>query len=151
VTLQKKSESSEQTERFGEQLGKRLKGGEAIELKSDLGGGKTTFVRGLARGLGSRDNVGSPTFTICRIYAADRLSLYHFDFYRLQEAGIIADELAEAIQDPLVVTVVEWGEVVHDVLPDDRLAVAINVQADGTRVLEFDCPASRAYLLEGLR
>jgi len=82
-TLRITSESPEATEQLAEAIGRRLTGGEVIELVSDLGGGKTTFVRGLARGLGSADVVSSPTFTVSKVYKADKLELHHFDFYRL--------------------------------------------------------------------
>src|SRR5690606_23307454 len=86
--------SPEQTEQFAQILASKLRGGEVIELVSDLGGGKTTFTRGLVGGLKSTDTVASPTFTISREYTGGRLHVYHFDFYRLGEAGIVGDELA---------------------------------------------------------
>src|SRR5262249_35297728 len=119
TTITLRTASAEATEKLGEQIGKRLRGGEVIELVSDLGGGKTTFVRGLARGFGSTAHVSSPTFTISHEYKAGRRTLYHYDFYRLTEAGIMADELAEAAHDPDAVVVVEWGDIVADVLPAD--------------------------------
>ncbi len=122
-----------------------------IELVSDLGGGKTTFVRGLARGFGSSDRVGSPTFTINRTYQAGGRSLYHFDFYRLSEAGIVAEELAEAIDQPQAVVAVEWGDIVQNVLPKERLTVAITNAGDNTRRLTFRYPASLDYLVKSLQ
>lgn len=127
-----------------------LKGGEVIELVSDLGGGKTTFVRGLVRGLGSEDKVASPTFTISKLYKKDNLEVHHFDFYRLQEAGIVADELAEVAGDPLAVTVVEWGEVVQHVLPEERLTVTIEQTPDGSRQLTFRAHEAAGYLVEAV-
>lgn len=104
-------------------LGKRLRGGEVIELRSDLGGGKTTFVRGLVRGIGSKDIVSSPTFTLSKIYKLKDLIIYHYDLYRLDDPGILANQLAEALDDEKAVTVIEWGEVVEDVLPKDRFII----------------------------
>jgi tRNA threonylcarbamoyladenosine biosynthesis protein TsaE len=154
TTLQINSTSSEQTEKLAEQLGKRLRGGEVIELVSDLGGGKTTFTRGLARGAGSSDQVASPTFMLSREYGvADHAyhTIAHFDFYRLGEAGIVADELAEVIGNPQYVTVVEWGDIVHDVLPENRLSVQIAQTGEDTRQLTFAYPPGLAYLVEGLQ
>jgi tRNA threonylcarbamoyladenosine biosynthesis protein TsaE len=128
-----------------------LRGGAVIELVSDLGGGKTTFTRGLVRGAGSRDRVASPTFTISREYGAPEFTIAHFDFYRLGEAGIVADELAEVAGDPRHVTVVEWGEIVHDVLPADRLTVRLQLTGEDTRHLTFEYPDVLAYLLEELK
>jgi tRNA threonylcarbamoyladenosine biosynthesis protein TsaE len=128
-----------------------LKGGEVIELISDLGGGKTTFTRGLVRGLGSADKVASPTFTISKVYRTDALEVHHFDFYRLQEAGIIADELSEVMGDKQTVVIVEWGDVVQHVLPDQRLTVAIKQTPIGTREITMRCPEPLQYLIEAAR
>lgn len=117
---------------------------------SDLGGGKTTFVRGLARGAGSTDRVASPTFTISREYETPHFVIAHFDFYRLTEAGIVADELAEIVGDPKRVAVVEWGEIIHDVLPTDRLTIRIRMVSEAARELMFEYPDTLGYLLEDL-
>jgi tRNA threonylcarbamoyladenosine biosynthesis protein TsaE len=126
------------TEKLGELLGKVLSGGETIELCSDLGGGKTTFTRGLVRGLGSKDTVSSPTFTISRIYnCKSDMRIEHYDFYRLHEAGIVADELAESLHDKNVITVVEWSDVVQDVLPKDRLTIEFKAVSDNPEEREI--------------
>jgi len=126
-----------------------MRGGEVIELISDLGGGKTTFVRGLARGLGSSDPVRSPSFTLNNRYKAGKLILNHFDFYRLKEPGIMRDELAEVLADPESVTVVEWGEMVRDVLPDKRLTIKIRSLSETGRELIFEYPPELEYLIPG--
>jgi len=149
-TLRITSKSPEATEQLAEAIGRRLTGGEVIELMSDLGGGKTTFVRGLSLGLGSADVVSSPTFTISKVYKADKLELHHFDFYRLPEAGIVAEELAEVLEQPNTVVVVEWGGLVRDVLPDSRLTITMTPTAENSRQLECSYPESLAYLLEGI-
>jgi len=148
---QTESTSSEQTEQLAEKLGRRLRGGEVIELVSDLGGGKTTFTRGLVRGAGSLDKVASPTFTLSREYTTSNFTIAHFDFYRLGEAGIMGDELAEILADPTYVTVVEWGDVVHDVLPQERLTIRITLEADGSRKLTLEYAERLAYLMESLQ
>jgi tRNA threonylcarbamoyladenosine biosynthesis protein TsaE len=145
------STTPEQTERLAEQLGKVLKGGEVIELISDLGGGKTTFVRGLVRGSGSTDRVGSPTFTISRFYTTPRTVIHHFDFYRLAEPGIMANELAEVAGDSQSVVVVEWANVVRQVLPEDRLTVIIRVTPEGYRTITLESPEKLRYLIEALK
>jgi tRNA threonylcarbamoyladenosine biosynthesis protein TsaE len=130
MTWQTHSTGSADTERLGEALGNLLKGREIIELRSDLGGGKTTFVRGLARGAGSRDRVASPTFTLNKIYRAPHLEIHHFDFYRLSEPGVVSDQLEESLQNSRVITVVEWSKIVEDVLPKDRLTIEFKPVAD---------------------
>lgn len=128
-------------------IGRNMRGGEVIELVSDLGGGKTTFVRGLAHGMGSRDNVRSPSFTLGNRYKAGKLTLYHFDFYRLFEPGIMRDELTEALADPEAVVVVEWGKIVEDVLPAERLTITLRATGDQSRELIFTYPESLSYLI----
>src|SRR6185312_5854101 len=88
-TWQTESISSDNTSDVAMKIGRKLQGGEVIELISDLGGGKTTFVRGLAKGMGSQDTVRSPSFTLSNEYRSGKLTLYHFDFYRLEDPGIM--------------------------------------------------------------
>jgi tRNA threonylcarbamoyladenosine biosynthesis protein TsaE len=150
MTRQIVSTSSSATERLAEKLGQQLRGGEVIELVSDLGGGKTTFVRGLARGAGSQDRVASPTFTISKVYQADKFAIHHFDFYRLAGAGLMEHELHDLLGDPRVVTVIEWGGVVQHVLPAERLTIRFSRTSDDTRQLDLTCPQSLQYLVEAL-
>jgi tRNA threonylcarbamoyladenosine biosynthesis protein TsaE len=131
-----------------ERIGAQLRGGEVIELVSDVGGGKTTFVQGLARGMGSTDRVSSPSFTLSNEYRAGELRLYHFDFYRLQEPGIMANELGEVVTDAQAVVVVEWADIVEGVLPRDRLRVYITVTGEESRKLTISYPKSLAYLIK---
>ena len=97
--------------------------------------------------MGSKDHVASPTFTITRVYKAGNLALHHFDFYRLQEAGIVGDELAEAQEDDNNIVVVEWGGVVENVLPNQRLKIELKVVNDDERELIFSYPESLSYLI----
>lgn len=138
---------------FGRTIASRLRGGEVIELVGDVGAGKTTFTKGLATGLGVQDTVQSPTFTISREYATSgTLHLVHYDFYRLDDAGIMADELAETLAESSNVTVVEWAETVASVLPKDRLTLAINLVADDetTRELTWNVDSKVAQRLLGV-
>lgn len=123
---QTRSKSFDDTERLGQSLGRLIKNPLVIELQADLGGGKTTFVRGLAKGLDCSGAITSPSFTLSREYdCRGKLKLYHFDFYRLPEAGIVADQLSEALQNPNAVVVVEWSDIVNKVLPDKRLTIEL--------------------------
>jgi tRNA threonylcarbamoyladenosine biosynthesis protein TsaE len=144
------SKSIKETKEFGVRIGRHLKGGEVIELMSDLGGGKTTFVHGLAKGIGSDDHVASPTFTISRLYQGKTLEMHHFDFYRLPDAGLMAHELHDIIGDPAAVVVVEWGDVVSHVLPSERLTIRLVSTGEESRRLEVDCPESLTYLVKDL-
>jgi tRNA threonylcarbamoyladenosine biosynthesis protein TsaE len=146
MTWQIVSTSFDETLALAAKIGRRLKGGEVIELVSDLGGGKTAFVSGLAAGLGSQDSVSSPSFTLRNEYRAGDLTLYHFDFYRLSEPGILRDELAEVLADPQAIVAVEWADVVADVLPADRLTVQIRATGENERELNFSCSPKLSYL-----
>ena len=129
-------------------IGRKLKGGEIIVLNGDLGAGKTAFARGLAQGMGSQDTVHSPSFTLSNQYRAGELTLYHFDFYRLSEPGIMRDELAEVISEPGGVTVIEWANIIEDVLPADHcLAIKMSANGETNRRLEFSYSDEIKYLL----
>jgi tRNA threonylcarbamoyladenosine biosynthesis protein TsaE len=146
MTWQTVSTSTDDTARLAERLGARLRGGEVIELVSDVGGGKTTFVKSLAKGMGSTDTVGSPTFTISREYTAGELTLYHFDFYRLHEPGIMAAELSEVLSDESAVVAIEWADIVEGVLPAERLTITITATGENERTFKFSCPQTLDYL-----
>jgi len=100
--------SAEETEAEGERLGRTLRPGDLLLLVGPLGAGKTTFVRGLARGAGSADAVASPTFVLVRNYRG-RLPLAHVDLYRLDRAPELRDLGLDELLDEGAV-VVEWGD-----------------------------------------
>lgn len=130
--------SEKETKEFGVRIGRLLMGGEIFELTGDVGAGKTTLVKGIATGLDINQYVQSPSFTIKRVYKGrDGISLSHYDFYRLEDAGIMADELAEVIDNPKTVTVIEWGGVVKEGLPADRLTIHIAVIDENARRFEL--------------
>jgi tRNA threonylcarbamoyladenosine biosynthesis protein TsaE len=141
------STSLKSTLELAECIGRNMRGGEVIELVSDLGGGKTAFVRGLAAGLGSRDTVRSPSFTLGNQYRANKLTLHHFDFYRLAEPGIMRDELAEVLADSRAAVVVEWADIIEDVLPAERLTVRIKATSETGREFTFSYPDRLTYLI----
>jgi len=146
--LQINTTSPEDTLNLAAKIGAKLRGGEVIELVSDLGGGKTVFVRGLAKGMGSKDQVASPTFTISREYKAGDLELHHFDFYRLQDAGTVADELVESINDKMTAVVIEWSGIIDNALPKDRLRVEIIKTDDESRSLTMRAGKKHSYLIK---
>jgi len=126
------------TKRVGARLAALLKGGEVIELIGDVGAGKTTFTKGLAASLGVTEDVQSPSFTISRVYdLSGGLRLAHYDFYRLQDAGIMSHEIDEAMHDPRTITIIEWAQAVDHVLPPDRLQITITAPSIDHRRLEL--------------
>ncbi|MBP9738556.1 tRNA (adenosine(37)-N6)-threonylcarbamoyltransferase complex ATPase subunit type 1 TsaE [Candidatus Saccharibacteria bacterium] len=142
----------DETIQLGKKLGENLRGGEVIELTSDLGGGKTSLVRGIAEGFGSVDPVSSPSFTICNTYSrSDGKQISHFDFYRLDNPGIVADELAEVIGDENVVTIVEWGATVHDVLPQNKILITISTESEDERTVTFKYTKDFIYVCKGIK
>lgn len=144
------SASSAETEKIGEQIGRQLRGGEIIELLSDLGGGKTTLVRGIAKGFGSKDKVSSPTFTVNKEYVSGDKRIVHYDFYRLHAAGLLEHELAESLADPLAVTIIEWADIVHDVLPAERISIRLTTTGEHERSLHIHVPESKSYVVASL-
>lgn len=103
-------------------------------------------MRGLAAGMGSRDQVRSPSFTLSNQYRAADLTLHHFDFYRLSEPGILRDELAEVLADPGAVVAVEWADIVEPVLPDRRVTITITATGETSRRLTFAYPSGLDHL-----
>lgn len=146
------SSSTDQTVAIGRTLGACLKGGEVIELRSDLGGGKTTLTRGIAEGTGSKDPVASPSFTICNTYSCTSdVQISHFDFYRLSEPGIVAEELREVLQDPSNITIIEWPGIVEGVLPDEHISAEIRTHDSDERTITFKIPDTLSHISAALK
>lgn len=128
--------NEEAMKQFGARLGSFLAGGETIELVGDVGAGKTTLTKGIATGMNISETVQSPSFTISRLYdAPNGLRLAHYDFYRLTDAGIMANDLEETANDASAVTIIEWADIVDNVLPEDRLRITIASPNEMTRSL----------------
>ena len=123
---------------FGRDFVGRVRVGVVIELIGDVGAGKTTFVRGLADGLGIKEQVTSPSFTISKAYAMpEGGELIHYDFYRLQDPGIMVEDLKDSINENNIV-IIEWGESVAGVLPEDRIKIKISYNDDNSRTIEYN-------------
>lgn len=128
--------STEEMIEFGKEIGSNLEGGSVLELIGDVGAGKTTFTKGLALGLGVLETVQSPTFTISRVYEGDNLTLSHYDFYRLNDYGIMKMELAENLSDPQNITVVEWAGELADILPEKHLKLIFESVSEDKRLVK---------------
>ncbi len=118
------SRGEAETEALGCRLAAVLAPGAVVAYRGGLGMGKTAFTRGLARGLGCRSRVTSPTFTIVNEYEGT-VPLFHFDMYRLEDAGDLFDIGWEDYLDRGGICAVEWSERVEEALPDDAVTVAI--------------------------
>ncbi len=121
MNFEKEINSTDEMIAFGEEIGRQISEGRVLELIGDVGAGKTTFTKGLAKGLGISETVQSPTFTISRVYEGEKLKLSHYDFYRLNDYGIMEMELAENLNNPKNVTVVEWAGNLAEILPKKHL------------------------------
>ena len=121
-----KIKSEEDTRRFGIALAEELKPNDVLALIGDLGVGKTSLTKYIAEGLGVTENVTSPTFTIVAEHHSGRMPLYHFDVYRLGSGDELLDTGAEELLDGDGACVIEWADIVADVLPADSLIVSLN-------------------------
>ncbi len=126
-----------ETEAIGEALGKKITAGAVIAYLGDLGAGKTAFTRGLARGLGYREPVTSPTYTIVNEYLGGRLPLFHFDMYRLHSSDDLWDIGWEDYLDRGGVCAVEWSENVADAM-EDAIRVIIEKTGEDSRRITIE-------------
>ena len=123
------TESAGETERLGERIGSALEPGIVVALTGDLGAGKTTLTKGIARGLGVSDLIHSPTFTLIHEHKG-RLPLYHFDLYRLDSPEQLDDLGYEDYFYSDGVSIVEWSEKAQELLPPDHLEIRITGDDD---------------------
>ncbi len=108
-----------ETQKYGEKLAIKLKNGGVLCLYGELGAGKTTLVQGLAKGLGIKRRITSPTFIIMRKYE----NFWHIDLYRLENADSLG--LPEIFADPKNIVIIEWPEIIKKVLPEHYIKIRI--------------------------
>ncbi|GAB4454791.1 MAG: tRNA (adenosine(37)-N6)-threonylcarbamoyltransferase complex ATPase subunit type 1 TsaE [Armatimonadaceae bacterium] len=147
------SQSEDDTLQLAERLASVLLPGDILCLSGDLGAGKTTFTRGLVRGIGSPAPVSSPTFTLLHEYAGGRLPVYHADAYRLTgTADALGTGIEEYIQRGDGVLIVEWWERIAELLPEERLEITLAEGEDlEHRKVTLQGRGSRWKVLEGLK
>jgi tRNA threonylcarbamoyladenosine biosynthesis protein TsaE len=128
-----------ETYRIGRELGKEAKPGQVYTLTGDLGVGKTVFTQGFADGLGVREQVNSPTFTILQIYESGRLPLYHFDVYRIGDP----EEMYEVGWEDYVwsdgVCLIEWADLIGELteeIPPEKLT-EVRIEKDPARGFDY--------------
>lgn len=127
------TKSPEETIFTAEKIAEKLKAGTVIAYKGGLGAGKTTFTRGIAKGLGLGDVVTSPTFALVNEYRGKNLTLYHFDMYRIENSEDL--EFTGYYDYPLEENIfaIEWSENIADILPENTIYITINYIDDDTR------------------
>lgn len=139
--------SLEETNQLAEKIASKLSVPALITLSGDLGAGKTTFTKGLAKALGINATITSPTFTILKSYE-ETVTLHHIDAYRLE--GIVQDLGFEEIFDEDAICVVEWFDYIEYALPKERLQISISLDGDD-RIFKLEAVGDRyAALLEEL-
>lgn len=129
------SNSEQETRAVAQEIAASCKPGTVVLLHGDLGVGKTVFTKGFAEGLGVTEPVNSPTFTIVQIYESGRLPLYHFDVYRIADI----EEMDEIGYEDYFygdgVCLIEWAEIVRDILPED--CVEVTMEKEPERGFDF--------------
>lgn len=127
-----------ETQKFGETFGKNLEKG-ILALYGDLGSGKTTFVQGLAKGLGIKKRIISPTFVIVRTYKIGFNDFYHIDLYRTQSRNDIEGlGIGEIMNDPKSVVVIEWAQKMEDLLPKKRIDIYFEYVDENKRKITYE-------------
>lgn len=136
---------------LGEKIAKNLKGDEIFALVSPLGGGKTSFTQGIAKGLGAKGNVISPTFVLERIYniPKKKYALHHFDLYRIGAGEVESIGLLDTLGEGIVV--IEWAEKLKKYLPQDTIWVEIKYKGENSREFIFNFPLNRRYVFKNIK
>lgn len=135
-----KTNSEKETIELGKKIAKNLKRGTVIVLTGDLGSGKTKLTEGILTYFGLQDEISSPTFTIVNEYNTEYLDIFHFDVYRLTDIdefiAIGGDEYFER-----GASIIEWGEIIEEVLPKDYIKVTFtrNLDEENVRNIQIDC------------
>ena len=132
------SNSEKDTAELGRRLAKKLKGGEVIAFFGDLGAGKTHFVSAIAEGVGFSGETSSPTFALVNEYIGGRLSLYHFDMYRISGwEDLYSSGFFEYMESGGVV-LTEWSENIEAALPDEAIRITIKNIGETNREIEIE-------------
>lgn len=127
--------NEEDTRSFGLALGRSLKPNDIVALVGDLGTGKTTLTKYIASGLGIKEMITSPTFTIVCEYHSGRLPLYHFDVYRIEDSEDMFEIGAEEYFDGGGVSIVEWADMIAEIMPDETKWIFIEYgEKEGERI-----------------
>ena len=130
--------SETDTRALGLRIAEAAEPGDVVALIGDLGTGKTALTKYIAEGLGIKGDISSPTFTIVKEYRSGRMPLYHFDVYRLGSGDELLDIGAEEMLDGDGLCVIEWADIVADVLPEDALAIRLDYgENEGERTAEI--------------
>jgi tRNA threonylcarbamoyladenosine biosynthesis protein TsaE len=143
-SIQRTSDSEEETQTLGRALGEILEPGIVVGLVGNLGAGKTRFVQAICAGLEvDTSQVNSPTFVLIQEYEG-RLPVYHFDTYRLRDTDEFLELGADEYMHGDGVCLIEWADRMNDVLPKDRLTIHIEIRTETSRSLTFTASGKRS-------
>lgn len=129
--------TEEEMENLGRELAKTFKPGTIVSLRGSLGAGKTVFARGVARALGINEAIVSPTFTLIQEYEGT-LPMYHMDLYRITSVEDFQMTGGEDLMYNGGVCLIEWSEVIEELLPKDTIYIKITVNADSSRTVQIE-------------
>ncbi len=138
------TEDFKQTQTLGKQLSLSLKRGDVLALCGDLGSGKTTFVQGVAVGLGVDETVTSPSFVLAHEYSGKELTIYHLDLFRLEKEEDVETIGIEDYMAPDGVTLVEWADKIPEILPADYVKLQFETKSDQLRIVTATPHGERA-------
>lgn len=124
-------ENEESTKKIGEIIGEKLFNGAILCLNGDLGAGKTTLTKSIAKALKIDEDITSPTFTIVNEYTEGSIPLYHFDVYRIGEPDEMYDIGFDEYINSDGVCIIEWSSIIRDILPKERLEINLNYSGTG--------------------
>ncbi|MCX7878094.1 MAG: tRNA (adenosine(37)-N6)-threonylcarbamoyltransferase complex ATPase subunit type 1 TsaE [Ignavibacteria bacterium] len=133
--------SKDETVEFGKEIASNLKSGSVIALYGNLGSGKTTLVKGICEGLGVKENVNSPTFTLINEYKGRELDVYHVDLYRLKSTSELQETgLTDFMGSYNTITLIEWPEIAESILPVDAIKIYLShsVENENTRWIKLE-------------
>lgn len=140
--MEAKTRSARQTQQVAKKFASRLKGGETIALYGDLGSGKTVFVQGLAKALGIKTRILSPTFIFVRSYPTlidhKKLTFHHVDLYRVDSLRDYQRLGLEELFSKDSIVAIEWAEKIKDFLPKKRIDIKLNKVGNDARTIKID-------------
>lgn len=133
------TKSDEETKAFGQEFAKQIKVGEVLCFWGDLGAGKTTLIQGIAKGLGIKGRIASPTFIIVRRHKLTEGFLWHIDLYRLENIAQAKDiGIEEILADKSGIILIEWPEKIKEILPRPRWDVRLETTGENERRIEYE-------------
>lgn len=122
---------------LGKKIGNLIFDGALLCLNGDLGAGKTSITKGIALGVGISDDITSPTFTIVNEYSENNRLLYHFDVYRIGDSSEMYDIGFDEYMESDGIKIIEWSDIIDDILPEERLDIRIKYEIQG-RTVQID-------------